>query len=98
MLFIPTLALILRLDRLDWWPRFGQALIFYTLVAALVKLPIFYSLALYRRYWRYANVNDLTRVGVAVSLATLILSVLFVSAQADPDAVRPGHPPYRSRD
>lgn len=80
LLFIPALALTLRLDGFDWWPRIGQALIVFTLVALLVKLPIFYLLGLYNRFWRYAGVNDLVGVLIAVGLSTTILETLFVGA------------------
>ena len=55
---------------------------FFTVVALLAKLPIFFKLGLYNRYWRYASVNDLTRVLIAVGLSTTILAVLFVGAHA----------------
>jgi hypothetical protein len=32
-----TLALTLRLDRLDWWSQMGRALVLFTLGALLVK-------------------------------------------------------------
>ena len=82
LLFIPALALTLRLDCLDWWPRFGQALIFFTVVALVVKVPIFYRLGLYRRYWCFASINDLMLALIAVGLSTTILTVVFVGAQA----------------
>ncbi len=81
LLLLPALAMILRLDGLDWWPAYHQSLIVYTLVATLIKLPLFYHLDLYRRYWRLANVNDLVRVGAAVGLATLVIWLLFSGAQ-----------------
>jgi FlaA1/EpsC-like NDP-sugar epimerase len=82
LLFIPALALTLRLDRLNWRPQFGQALILYTIVALLIRVPIFYGLGLYRRYWCYAGVNDLMLALIAVGLSTTVLTVIFVSAQA----------------
>jgi FlaA1/EpsC-like NDP-sugar epimerase/lipopolysaccharide/colanic/teichoic acid biosynthesis glycosyltransferase len=82
LLFTPALALTLHLDRLDWWPRTGQALILFTLVALLVKLPIFYKLNLYNCYWRYAGVSELTLVPTAVFLSTTVLTALFIGAHA----------------
>ena len=38
LLFIPALALTLRMDRMDWWPDMGRATVFYTLVAVAVNL------------------------------------------------------------
>lgn len=78
----PALALALRLDGFNWLPKSGQALLFFTLVALLVKLIVFYHLELYRRYWQYANVNDILRVIGAVALSTIVLTVLFVSVHA----------------
>lgn len=78
LLFIPTIVLTLRLDGFSWWPQFGGALFFFTLVALVIKLSIFYGLGLYHRYWRYAGVNDLTLILVAVGLSTLVLSGLFI--------------------
>ncbi|MEW5961008.1 MAG: nucleoside-diphosphate sugar epimerase/dehydratase, partial [Chloroflexota bacterium] len=80
--FTPALALALRLDGFNWSPQFGYALLFYTLAALLVKLIVFHRWQIYKRYWQYANVNDMMRVTGAVALSTLILSVLFVSGYA----------------
>lgn len=80
LLVLPALALTLRLDGPSWWPRLIPALLFYILAALLVKLPIFINLGLYQRYWRYASVNDLFRVGLAVCLSTLALTALFFAA------------------
>jgi FlaA1/EpsC-like NDP-sugar epimerase len=82
LLFIPALALTLRLDRMDWWPETGRALILYTTVALCVNLAIFHRLDLYNRYWRYAGVNDLADVLFAVGLSTAILTVVFASAHS----------------
>jgi hypothetical protein len=82
LIFVPSLALTLRLDSLNWWPRIGQALVFFTLVACLVKIPIFYQLGLYNRFWRYAGTGDLFRVLIAVGLSTIVLALLFTAAHA----------------
>ncbi len=82
LLFIPALSLTLRLDGLSWWPYSGPALALFTLVALLVKLPIFFKLGLYNRYWRYASVGDLYPVVIAVGSSTIILTALFASAHA----------------
>ena len=78
LLWIPTLALTLRLDGLSWWPRNARALILFTLVTLLVKLPIFFKQNLYDRYWCYASVSDLILVLTAVGLSTTVLTALFV--------------------
>jgi FlaA1/EpsC-like NDP-sugar epimerase len=82
LLFIPSFALTLRLDRMDWWPACGPTLVLFTVVALVVKLPVFYCLGLYCRWWRFATVDDLIRVLIAVGLSTVILTTGFAYAQA----------------
>ncbi len=82
LLFIPALALSLRLDGLSWWPLGVEALVFFTAVALLVKLPIFYRLGLYRRYWRCAGISDVTILLIAVCASAMTLTVLFIAAHA----------------
>lgn len=69
----PTLALLLRVERL---PRVAEqlpALVSYTLLALLLRLAIFFAFGLYRRFWRYASSHELGLVlwaGFVASLAT----------------------------
>jgi FlaA1/EpsC-like NDP-sugar epimerase len=80
LLLMPAVALSLRLERLDWWPLDGHALVFYTLVALMVKLAVFYCLQVYNRYWRFASVDDLLLLPVATAISSAILAVGFVDA------------------
>jgi FlaA1/EpsC-like NDP-sugar epimerase/lipopolysaccharide/colanic/teichoic acid biosynthesis glycosyltransferase len=73
LIFIPALALSLRLEGVHWWPEMARGLIFFTMVTLLVKLPIFYILGLYKRYWRYTGVGDLVPIVVAVGASTTLL-------------------------
>lgn len=83
LLLTPALALILRLDAPNWRLSLDyDALVFFTVVALLVKLAVFFKLKIYNRYWRYASVNDLAPLVVAVGISTTILTVLFVSLYA----------------
>jgi len=79
LLLIPIAALSLRLEGFSWWPNLAAATIFYLLISLLIKLPTFFSMGLYNRYWRYAGVEDLLRVAVAVGVSTLFLTVLVVT-------------------
>jgi FlaA1/EpsC-like NDP-sugar epimerase/lipopolysaccharide/colanic/teichoic acid biosynthesis glycosyltransferase len=81
LLCTPALALTLRLDGLSWWPHDNLALLCYTLLALSVKLLVFYRLGLYRRYWCYANIHDLYRLLLAVTLSTTILELFYVEAR-----------------
>lgn len=78
----PALALSLRLDGFDWSPQVSQALLFYMVVGLSIKLTVFYHLGLYKRYWHYANVNDILRVASAVALSTLSLTFFFIVFRA----------------
>jgi FlaA1/EpsC-like NDP-sugar epimerase len=69
--FIPILALTLRVN-LPWPKGYSQALLIFIGVALLVKLPIFYFFRLYRRFWRYASIDEMITI-VAASLLTMIL-------------------------
>lgn len=80
LLLIPALALTLRVDGLDWWPKFSPGVVFFTSLALVVKLPIFYFAGLYCRYWPYASVDELFTVGWATALSTSILMLLVLSA------------------
>lgn len=81
LLVTPALALTLRVDGLHWWQDCSQALLFFTLISLMVKLPIFYMGGLYCRYWRYAGVMDLIRVLVAIGYSTTVLTFLFAGCQ-----------------
>jgi FlaA1/EpsC-like NDP-sugar epimerase/lipopolysaccharide/colanic/teichoic acid biosynthesis glycosyltransferase len=87
-MLIPALALCLRLERWGWWPGMARALVLFTLAAVAVKISIFYKMGLYRRYWRYAGVDDLARVMVAAGLSTLALTSLFYYLHASLEPYR----------
>lgn len=78
---LPTLALFLRQGNLHSMANDGQVLALFTLVGLLVKLPIFYGFGLYRRYWRYASIDDLARLLLALGLSTTLLTLFFGTLQ-----------------
>jgi hypothetical protein len=77
---IPAIAFTLRLDGLGWWMRASEAVLLFTLVSLLVKIPIFHRLGLYDRYWRYASINDLLVILIAVGLSTTVLAIGYAGA------------------
>lgn len=79
LLLIPTLALALRLDGFVALTPYRNGLIVYTLIAAIVSLVTFYRFQLYKRYWRYASVDELSQILVAVSTSSGIILALFFS-------------------
>lgn len=75
LLISPLLAMLLRLDS----PRtvltnYGGPLAAYTLICLFLRQIIFYRHGLYRRYWRYASVDELGQIVAAVLLATAIIT------------------------
>ena len=77
---IPALALSLRVN-LPWERPYAQALLIFTLLALLVKLPVFYAFELYARYWRYASIDAMLTVVLAVSTATALVMVIYLGVQ-----------------
>ena len=76
----PTLALVMRVDVSAWVASYAPALIQFTVLALIIKLAIFFLFGLYRRYWRYASVDELVSIILAVGSATLIVAGLFFGA------------------
>lgn len=77
---IPTLALAMRVDSAGWVAHYKPALINFTILALGVKLAVFSMFGLYRRYWRYASVDELVSIILAVGTATVIVAGLFFGA------------------
>ena len=72
---IPTMALTLRVN-LPWDRVYLQGLLIFTLLALLVKLPVFYAFRLYARYWRYASMDELFAIALAVGVSSVIVTAL----------------------
>jgi FlaA1/EpsC-like NDP-sugar epimerase len=66
--------------RLDWFftqsPEYTLAFRYYLTVALVTKPIIYFFFGLYHRYWRYAGVNDLLVVLLAVSASSVVTAVL----------------------
>jgi len=75
--FVPSIALSLHLDQMAWQPEIRTSLILFSAAAVLVKVPIYWKMQIYNRYWRSADLADVFRVVMAASLSTVLL--LFVS-------------------
>ena len=54
----------------------------FLLAALVVKPTVFFSQGMYRRFWRYASLNDMLVVVFAASLASVLLAVLMGLAVA----------------
>ena len=78
-LITPLLALALRLDDSFVLARFEFGLIFVTILFLAVKLSVLYRFGFYRRYWRYASIDELTEIAMLMAAAVIVQSLLFYS-------------------
>ncbi|MFN3648025.1 MAG: polysaccharide biosynthesis protein [Armatimonadota bacterium] len=74
----PLIALLLRVETLANAERYEQALLTYTIVGLVVRVPMLYAFGLYRRFWRFATVDELAYSTLAVTTATVVMSAVFV--------------------
>ena len=76
----PLLGIILRLDDLSSLVDYRNGLIAATLIFSSVKIIIFAFGGFYKRYWKYASIDELTQIAAlttgAVIVNTMILSIL----------------------
>ena len=76
----PLLAIVLRLDDFVKIHDYRNGLIVATVIFSFVKLTVFAFGGFYKRYWRYASIDELIQIaaltGAAVIIETIILSVL----------------------
>ena len=79
LLLIPVAALVAFAARFDWAflgerPEFVP----YVLAALVIKPAVFVALGMYRRYWRYTSIHDLSVVLLAVTFSSMGMA-LFVA-------------------
>ncbi|MGL5796150.1 MAG: polysaccharide biosynthesis protein, partial [Waterburya sp.] len=76
----PLLAIILRLDEFMGLKEYRSGLIAATIIFSSIKLIIFTLGGVYKRYWKYASIDELTQIAAlttaAVIIETIILSIL----------------------
>ena len=61
-LVTPLLSIFLRLDRIAALEQYIQAIPVVTLIFLVIKLGLFCKFGIYRRYWRYASIDELTQI------------------------------------
>ncbi len=84
LLLIPGVALMLRLDSARAAVPYLGALALYTLSSLAIALGVFWAFGLYHRYWRYATVDELVQVVIAVGSATGVQAVLYLASSSLP--------------
>lgn len=76
-LITPILALQLRLDKFFVFDIYGIDLIVVTILFLAVKLSVLYKFGFYRRYWRYASIDELTQISMLMAAAAVVQTLLF---------------------
>jgi FlaA1/EpsC-like NDP-sugar epimerase len=79
-LITPVLALVLRLDKFFVLSLYGFEVILVTGLFLGVKLSVLYGFGSYRRYWRYASIDELTQIALLMAAATVLQTLLFYSS------------------
>ena len=80
LILTPTLALGLRVN-LPWDKIYNLALAEYTLLALLLKLPVFYAFGFYRHYWRYASIDEMLSILTGVGTTTVLVTGIAYALQ-----------------
>lgn len=78
-LITPVLALQIRLDESFAIAPYLSGLIVATILFMSVKLTVFYKLGFYKRYWRYASIDELEQVA-ALTIVAVVVQTLFFNA------------------
>jgi FlaA1/EpsC-like NDP-sugar epimerase len=79
---IPAIALILRTDLVSAIAGYFPYLVRYSIFNLLLCLSVFYAFGLYSRYWRYASIDELVQIALAVMTATALVSSAFFGSYA----------------
>jgi FlaA1/EpsC-like NDP-sugar epimerase len=77
-LLTPFLALFLCLNGNLAFNQYMPDLLKDTILFLIVKLSVFWSFGFYRRYWRYASIEELTYIAMLVT-ATVVIETLLLS-------------------
>jgi|GEM_PF-1765 len=72
----PLLAIILRLDNLVSMEKYFSGLIIATIAFSLVKLIVFTIGGFYKRYWKYASIDELIEIAALTATAVVIEIIL----------------------
>ena len=72
----PLIALVIHLDDFSKLELYKENLLIVTIIFLLIKLILFHQFGFYKRYWRYASIDELAQI--ATLTATVILVQIFV--------------------
>ena len=74
----PLLAMVLRLDNLVVLRHYRDGLIVATIAFSLVKLVTFTIGGFYKRYWKYASIDELIEIA-ALIVSAVVIEILLLS-------------------
>lgn len=77
-LLAPLLGIILRLENLANLKEYQYGLLIATIIFPIIKLSLFVGFGFYKRYWRYASIDELTQIIIAI-VAAVILEIVILS-------------------
>ena len=74
----PLLAMILRLDDLANLKDYYTGLVFATIAFTAIKLIIFTLGGFYKRYWRYASIDEVIEI-TALTITAIVIEIIVLS-------------------
>ena len=77
-LVTPLLSIFLRLDRIAALEQYKYAITLATLIFLIIKLSLFCNFGVYRRYWRYASIDELNQI-TTLMMGAVIIEVFLLS-------------------
>jgi FlaA1/EpsC-like NDP-sugar epimerase/EAL domain-containing protein (putative c-di-GMP-specific phosphodiesterase class I) len=77
-LFTPALGLLLRMDGLAETEPYQSSLIVATFLFLAIKLTVFFAFGFYRKYWRYASIEELAQIAI-LTLISLIIEIVVLN-------------------
>ncbi|PSB09473.1 capsule biosynthesis protein CapD [Pleurocapsa sp. CCALA 161] len=72
----PVLAMILRLDHIEALQEYYKGLFIATIIFSIVKLFTFIIGGFYKRYWKYASIDELIEIAALTTTAVVIEIIL----------------------
>ena len=79
-LLTPFLSLVLRLDDFAIFNRYRYGLIIATASFLVIKFSIFASFNFYKRYWRYASIEELIEIAIITGIAAIAETIFLILA------------------
>ena len=73
----PIMAILLRTDNPSSPFTYALGLLLYIAVSVAIRVGLSYTVGLYRRYWQFAGIDELTLITAIMTLSTTLILVIF---------------------